>query len=515
MKNVTTNAREMQQPLNSSIFGVRDEELRSAVEAVLSEVLHSQHGTSNLNTQNEPPSSSSHCWDDRIASASHSLSSLDKFPGEDVLLGARTDGRMSVARRFFCLFVLFDLLLTSLTWLICIMLIGSKDILGTLKFEIVYYKISTSLFDIVMAAACRFTILLLFYGVLYLYTRFFVAVTTAGTCIFLIFKVFYYNWTVASQPVFQVCLILISFVIAWTEAWFLDFRVIPQELHAQQYLQSAVRHSDSLNALLFESPMRHSVLRNFLQRAQRMEDSAESVRNFYSPLESPDQSDEETDDHARTGISVSELKRKAKENLEIAWKLLNSCDWRIEKESQSGDIIYSKQIPHVGKVFKLKTVINMSPKKLLQELYYCVENITVWNNTIIESKRIQIIDECTDVTYQVSAPGGNGIIASRDFVNLRHWSMKDNCYVVAGKSIVHPTVPPTGTHTRGENGACCWVMRPLSEDVDSCIFEFLLNTNLKGWIPQYVLDGAFTGVLMEYSQLLKKYTQLLKEKNIS
>lgn len=99
------------------------------MEAVLSEVLQSQHhgsAGSLLSPQSEPPGSHRGYVldDDRVAaSTSHSLGSLDKFPalGEEVLLGARTDGRMSVARRFFSLFVLFDLLLTGLTWLICVM----------------------------------------------------------------------------------------------------------------------------------------------------------------------------------------------------------------------------------------------------------------------------------------------------------------------------------------------------------------------------------------------------------
>lgn len=102
--------------------GSRENELRNAVEAVLSEVLQSRQGSSSIISQNEylcNPQAPH--FEDRLASTSHSLSSLEKIPGEDVLLGARTDGRMSVARRFFCLFVLFDLLLTSLTWLICIM----------------------------------------------------------------------------------------------------------------------------------------------------------------------------------------------------------------------------------------------------------------------------------------------------------------------------------------------------------------------------------------------------------
>lgn len=40
---------------------------------------------------------------------------------EDYLAGYTQDGRMSVVRRFFCLFVIFDLFFISLLWLICIM----------------------------------------------------------------------------------------------------------------------------------------------------------------------------------------------------------------------------------------------------------------------------------------------------------------------------------------------------------------------------------------------------------
>lgn len=40
---------------------------------------------------------------------------------EDYIAGYMQDGRMSVVRRFFCLFVAFDLFFISLLWLICIM----------------------------------------------------------------------------------------------------------------------------------------------------------------------------------------------------------------------------------------------------------------------------------------------------------------------------------------------------------------------------------------------------------
>ena len=45
------------------------------------------------------------------------------------------------------------------------------------------------------------------------------------------------QWASANQPVFQVLLVLTSFVLSWGEAWFLDFRVLPQENQALEYLQ--------------------------------------------------------------------------------------------------------------------------------------------------------------------------------------------------------------------------------------------------------------------------------------
>lgn len=42
---------------------------------------------------------------------------------QDYLAGYMDDGRMSVVRRFFTLFVIFDLFFISLLWIICIMVI--------------------------------------------------------------------------------------------------------------------------------------------------------------------------------------------------------------------------------------------------------------------------------------------------------------------------------------------------------------------------------------------------------
>lgn len=130
---------------------------------------------------------------------------------DDFISGFMEDGRMSVIRRFFCLFVTFDLIFVTLLWLISIMITGD-NIRNAFENQIVHYSIYTSLFDIVMAAVCRFTVLLLFYALIYMNHWIIIAVrfeieslmkpkyilkpfqlSTSGSCFFLISKVFLYD----------------------------------------------------------------------------------------------------------------------------------------------------------------------------------------------------------------------------------------------------------------------------------------------------------------------------------
>ncbi|XP_049782967.1 steroidogenic acute regulatory protein-like [Schistocerca cancellata] len=474
-----------------------EQEIRSAAEALLTGSLSSLNQSRSHSTPNPHYS---------INTQAEHLSSTD------LVTGIRQDGRMSVVRRFFCLFVTFDLLFTVLMWLICIMLTGD-EIFDALSKQIIHYNIHTSLFDIVMAAASRFVVLLLFYGLLYIRHWCVIAISTAGTCAFLIAKVFLYNWATASSPVFQVLLVLTSFVLAWGEAWFLDFRVLPQEAHALAYMQV----SSALNT------ERTPLLRNFLQGLQQPDECTESVGNFYSPLDSPEGSD--TEEQGTRKVSArgnvprnsvgqeSEYKRKAHEIVEAAWNIVNLPDWKLEK-TVDDDTVHSRVLPKQNKVFRLTGVVDLPPKALLYLLFESVEQFPSWNPTVLQSHRVQVIDERTDVIYQVVADGAGGVFSSRDFVLLRNWNMKNGCYVVASASVTHPSIPKHNKYIRGENGPSCWVIQPAENN--RCICRWLLNTNLNGWIPQYLLDTAFTTAMCDYMQCLRSHILKMKsEDNLS
>lgn len=56
-----------------------------------------------------------------LARSHHTHLDLLSFVNEDYIAGYTQDGQMSTVRRFFCLFVAFDLFFISMLWFICIM----------------------------------------------------------------------------------------------------------------------------------------------------------------------------------------------------------------------------------------------------------------------------------------------------------------------------------------------------------------------------------------------------------
>lgn len=445
---------------------------------------------------------------DHDISRNYSINANASMPVEYVtqgeLLGSQ-QGSMSKVRRFFCLFVTFDLAFSGLLWLICIMINGD-NISNAIDKQIYHYTIHTSLFDIVLVAIFRFLILLLFYGLCSINHWFIIALSTTATSIFLIAKVFQYSWVDSHQPVFEVLFILTSFVISWGEAWFLDFRVLPQEFSLTRVL---VNPSDNERAPL---------IRSYVQGLPSM--YTESVGNFYSPLATPEGSIHDVDHPQRcypqltlTLDQENDYKGKGAKILQESWRLLTNPNWKLEKRSAENDVVYMLSVPNRGKVFKISASINASPQFLLEELFYKAERIPQWNPALIESRKVHSIDEHTDICYQVTA-GAAGVVAIRDFVNIRQWGVIEGCYVIGYSATEHPAVPVCEKYVRGENGVGCWAMKPVPGEVGKCTFEWVLNTNLKGWIPQYILHNALVGALLDYVKNLRRHLIKLNESGL-
>lgn len=84
---------------------------------------------------------------------------------------------------------------------------------------------------------------------------------------------------------------LVSFILAWGEAWFLDFRVIPQETYANRYIVGKnhailIFYSIKKKQFLAGENERTPLIRSYVQGLPSM--YTESVGNFYSPQGSPE-----------------------------------------------------------------------------------------------------------------------------------------------------------------------------------------------------------------------------------
>ncbi|XP_050315935.1 steroidogenic acute regulatory protein-like [Anthonomus grandis grandis] len=436
-------------------------------------------------------------------SHSHSINTIpsvrDYIISEDLLQGQRLHGRMSNVRRFFCLFVTFDFLFISLMWLICVMLDG-KYIIDALKAQILHYNIHTSLFDIVAVAFSRFFVLILFYGICYINHWIIISLSTALSCAFLIVKVFMFDWPKSTQPIFEVLLILVSFILSWGEAWFLDFRVIPQETNADRYLIT--------NAEAERAPL----IRSYVQGLPSM--YTESVGNFYSPMATPEGShrsvmvrdlDELVIEAAvLTQEQEDQYRLLGAQTLQSAWDLYQKNDWKLEKK-RDVDCVYSRKDPKAGTVFKLEVIISASPRYLFDELYFRVDNLAKWNTSVKDSYKVQTVDEYTDITYQISEDAAGGLVSSRDFVNLRHWALIEDTYVMCCVKCDHPKLPPGNKYVRAENGIGGYVIESIPDGPDKCRFIWMVNPNLNIKVPKFILDRELVNMMFVFAKDLRDH----------
>ena len=92
---------------------------------------------------------------------------------------------------------------------------------------------------------------------------------------------------------------------------------------------------------------------------------------------------------------------------------------------------------------------------------------------------------------QVCAEAGGGVVSVRDFVNIRHWApVEGGVLVSAGGSVTHPAMPEVRGKVRGENGPTCWALRPVPGRPDTCLFQWLLDTDLKVMTMSSSLRGV-------------------------
>uniref|UniRef100_A0A8C5F3D7 StAR related lipid transfer domain containing 3 n=1 Tax=Gadus morhua TaxID=8049 RepID=A0A8C5F3D7_GADMO len=414
-----------------------------------------------------------------IASLNASYSTTMSLPSPYMLVPPGERKVISDVRRTFCLFVTFDLLFISLLWIIE---------LNVSVLPLVHTLVGVKLFaDGFLLALFRFLSLLLGYAALRLRHWWVIAITTLVTSVFLVIKVILSN--LFSQNAFGYVLPITSFVVAWLETWFLDFKVLTQE-------------ADDERAYL-------AVVHAACERAPMMYPPPTSDGQFYSPPESLAGSEEDLDEEGlgRRAVTAEEKEyvRQGREAMSVVEQILaQEENWKFEKNNEMGDSVYTLEIPYHGKTFILKAFMQCTPELVYQEVILQPEKMVQWNKTVSGCQILQRVDDNTVVSYDVASGAAGGVVSARDFVNVRRVERKGECYVSAGIATEHDAKPPHSRYVRGENGPGGFVVLKSNSNPSVCTFIWVLNTDLKGRLPRYLIHQSLAATMFDFMTHLRR-----------
>uniref|UniRef100_A0A3Q2PF43 StAR-related lipid transfer protein 3 n=1 Tax=Fundulus heteroclitus TaxID=8078 RepID=A0A3Q2PF43_FUNHE len=427
-----------------------------------------------------------------IASLNASYSTSLTLPSPYLLVPPAKRKAVSDVRRTFCLFVTFDFLFIMLLWIIELNVNVTGSIWDNLKDQVVRYNFKSSFFDIVVLALFRFLCLQIGYAAFRLKHWWVVAVSTLVTSVFLVVKVIISE--LLSKDAFGYVLAIASFVVAWLETWFLDFKVLTQEADDERAYLAAVNAACERAPMIYPRPV--------------------SDGQFYSPPESVADSDSDLDEEilGRRAVTAEEKEyvRQGREAMAVVEQILSQEEnWKFEKNNDMGDSVYTLEIPYHGKTFILKGLMQCPAEFVYQEVILQPEKMVQWNKTVSVCQILQRVDDNTLVTYDVSAGAAGGVVSARDFVNVRRVERRRDCYMSAGMATNYDTKPPCGRYVRGENGPGGFVVLKSSSNPSVCTFIWVLNTDLKGRLPRYLIHQSLAATMFEFmSHLRQRITDL-------
>ncbi|KAM9493252.1 stAR-related lipid transfer protein 3 [Clarias gariepinus] len=416
---------------------------------------------------------------------SYSRASLSAHSSHYVPLPPTERRRISDVRRTFCLFVTFDLLFISLLWIIELNI--NKSIWLNLDKEVVRYDFRSSFFDIFLLAVFRFLCLQIAYAAFKLRHWWVIAITTLVTSAFLITKVIVSD--LLTENAFGYVIPITSFVVAWLETWFLDFKVLTQEAEDERAYLASVNAACESGHLFYPR--------------------AVSDGQFYSPPESLAGSDEDLDEEGLGRKAVTsqerEFVRQGREAMAVMEQILSQEEnWKFEKNNDIGDCVYTLEIPFHGKTFILKALLQCSAELVYQEVILQPEKMVQWNRTISACQILQRVDDNTSVSYDVSSGAAGGVVSPRDFVNVRRVERRRDRYISAGMATVHSSKSPHPRYVRGENGPGGFVVLKSSSNPSLCTFIWVLNTDLKGRLPRYLIHQSLAATMFEFMSHLRQ-----------
>ncbi|XP_073775072.1 steroidogenic acute regulatory protein, mitochondrial isoform X4 [Danio rerio] len=181
----------------------------------------------------------------------------------------------------------------------------------------------------------------------------------------------------------------------------------------------------------------------------------------------------------------------------------NRDGWTLET-AENGDVIYSKVLTGNRKVFRLEADLDATADELHDILFFRVEEMHEWNPSIRRITVLKHVGGNTLVTHEVSAETAGNLIGQRDFLSVRHSSKSESCVYLGGAATRFESLPPQPGFVRAEDGPTCIILQPLQDAPHRSRFTWLLNMDVKGWLPQSLVNKALPRAQVDFTKHLRR-----------
>uniref|UniRef100_A0A4W6EXL1 START domain-containing protein 1 n=1 Tax=Lates calcarifer TaxID=8187 RepID=A0A4W6EXL1_LATCA len=175
-----------------------------------------------------------------------------------------------------------------------------------------------------------------------------------------------------------------------------------------------------------------------------------------------------------------------------------------DKGGANGDVICSKVMPGARKVFRLEAILEASVDELYNLLFIRVEEMHQWNPSIQHIKVLKHVGPETIVTHEVSAETAGNLIGQRDFLSVRHSCKQKSSVYLGGAAIQLESFPPQAGFVRAEDGPTCIIIQALDGDRRRSHFTWLLNMDVKGWLPKSIVNQALPRAQLDFTRHLRR-----------
>jgi len=195
-----------------------------------------------------------------------------------------------------------------------------------------------------------------------------------------------------------------------------------------------------------------------------------------------------------------------------------TLDWKLVFDSQTKQIkVWEQRLPNstINRIKMKAHMIGISAETIYDVLHDS-EYRKDWDLNMAEGSTIALLDSYNDIGYYAGKSPFFGI-SGRDFCNMRSWwvSEDESEYIIMNHSVHHPAKPERKQYVRAWSHKTGYVVRRDDQDENSCYLIYCTQTDLRGWIPDKLINKAIKtfapGLVDKMMQVAPLYSEWKKK----